>query len=149
MTGEPAAPMPPAGDAYEWFRRGTELLEQGNPAAAAQLLTWVAELEPNVHSVHEARARALYGAKRFDEAEREFRLLVDRAPNDDFACFGLGLSLWRLRRFPEAADCLSMAVVMRPDRADYTAALTQVRATVNARAAAGLDPVGSSDELTP
>ena len=146
MTRELTDPIPPAGDAYDWFRRGSDLLEQGNPAAAAELLAWVVEVEPTAHSGREALARALYGAKRFPDAEREFRLLVDHAPNDDYAYFGLGLSLWRLRRFPEATEYLAMAVVMRPDRADYSAALTQVRATVNARARAGLDPVGHSGE---
>ena len=28
-------PGPPAGDAYDWYRRGTALLESGDPAAAA------------------------------------------------------------------------------------------------------------------
>ena len=45
-------------------------------------------------------------------------------------CFGLGLALWRLRRFPEAADYLAMAAVMRPDRPEYGRALRQVRATL-------------------
>jgi hypothetical protein len=35
---------------------------------------------------------------------------------------------------------------MRPDRSEYTAALRQVRATIAARAEAGLDPVGHPDE---
>jgi tetratricopeptide (TPR) repeat protein len=146
VTGDAAAPVPPSGDAYEWFRRGSALLDQGNAAAAAELLAWAAEQEPGAHSIRETWARALYDAKRYDDAERQFRVLVELAPDDDYACFGLGLSLWRLRRFPEAADYLAMAVVMRPDRPEYAAALRQVRATVAARAEAGLDPVGSPEE---
>lgn len=149
MTGDPAAPVPPAGDAYEWFRRGSALLEQGNAAAAAELLAWAADEEPNAHSIRETWARALYDAKRYEEAARQFRVLVELSPDDDYACFGLGLSLWRLRRFPEAADYLAMAAVMRPDRTEYAASLRQVRATIAAREEAGLDPVGSADEAMP
>ena len=103
----------------------------------------------DAHSVREAYARALFGARRFGEAEREFAALVERSPDDDYAQFGLGLALWRLRRFPEAAEHLAMASVMRPDRDDYSSALRQVRATVAARAEAGLDPVGRPEDQLP
>jgi tetratricopeptide (TPR) repeat protein len=138
--------VPPAGDAYEWFRRGSALLDQGHAAAAAELLAWAAAEEPTAHSIRETWARALYDAKRYEDAAREFRVLVDLAPDDDYACFGLGLALWRLRRFPEAADYLAMATVMRPERPEYGNALRQVRATLAAREDAGMDPVGKPDE---
>jgi tetratricopeptide (TPR) repeat protein len=136
----------PAGDAYDWYRRGTSLLESGNPAAAAELLARAAAEEPTAHSIREAWARALFDARRFDEAAREFGLLVELAPDDDYAQFGLGMALWRLRRFPQAADHLAMAAVMRPDRPEYANALRQVRATLAAREDAGMDPVGRPDE---
>jgi Flp pilus assembly protein TadD len=137
------------GDAYDWYRRGTELLGQGHPAAAAELLAWAVEYEPTAHSVREAYARALFDAARHDEAAREFAVLVELAPDDDYAQFGLGLSLWRLRRFRVAADHLAMAAVMRPDRPEYAAALRQVRATLAARAEAGLPPDGQPGEARP
>ena len=146
MTAATQRPDPPEGDAYDWFRRGTALLESGNPAAAAQLLAWAAEEEPTAHSVREALARALFDARRFADAAREFLVLVELAPDDDYAQFGLGMALWRLRQFPRAADHLAMASVMRPDRAEYAAALKQVRATLAAREHAGLDAVGRRDE---
>lgn len=142
----PDGVLAPAGEAYDWYHRGRTLLEQGNAAAAAELLAWAARAEPDAASIREAWARALFDARRFPEAEREFRVLVDLVPDDDYARFGLGLALWRLRQFPEAAEHLAMAVVMRPDRAEYARALAQVRATIAARAEAGMDPVGSADE---
>lgn len=142
----PDGVLAPAGEAYDWYRRGTALLEQGNAAAAAELLAWAARAEPEAASIREAWARALFDARRFDDAEREFRILVDLVPDDDYARFGLGLTLWRLRQFPEAAEHLAMATVMRPDRSEYARALDQVRATIAARAEAGLDPVGSPEE---
>ena len=149
LTDGPVLQAPrlaPAGEAYDWFRRGTRLLDEGNAAAAAELLAWAAEAEPEAASIREALARALFDARRFPDAAREFARLVDLVPDDDYARFGLGLSLWRLRRFPEAAEHLAMAVVMRPERTEYAAALRQVRATLAARELAGLDPVGSDDE---
>ncbi|HET7902817.1 MAG TPA: tetratricopeptide repeat protein [Candidatus Nanopelagicales bacterium] len=131
-------PGPPAGDAYDWYRRGTSLLESGNAAAAAELLTWAAREEPTAASVRESLARALFDARRFHEAAREFEVLVGLVPDDDYAQFGLGLSLWRVGRFRRAADHLAMASVMRPDRSEYAAALRQVRATLSAREEAGL-----------
>lgn len=146
MTSGAAAPGPPAGDAYDWYRRGTALLEQGNSAAAAELLAWAVDQEPDARSIRETWARALFDSRRFEESAREFRIIVDLAPDDDYAHFGLGLSLWRLRQFPDAAEHLAMAAVMRPDRPEYAAALRQVRATMAAREDAGLDPLGGPDE---
>ena len=137
---DPDRPGPPAGDAYAWYRRGTALLESGNAAAAAELLSWVAREEPTAASVRESLARALFDARRFHDAVREFEVLVDLVPDDDYAQFGLGLSLWRLGRFRRAADHLAMASVMRPDRSEYASALRQVRATLTAREEAGLRP---------
>jgi len=141
-----AEPLPPAGEPYDWFRRGTALLESGNAAAAAELLSWAAREEPQAHSIRESLARALFDARRFDDAAREFGLLVEQSPDDDYAQFGLGMSLWRLRRFRRAADHLAMASVMRPERTEYAAALHQVRATLAAREEAGLQPDGQPGE---
>lgn len=130
----------PEGEPYDWYRRGTSLLEEGSPAAAAELLAWAVDEEPTAASIREAYARALFDTRRYDEAVREFEALCDLVPDDDYAHFGYGLSLWRLRRFHEAQQQLAMASVMRPDRAEYAAALRQVRATLASRAEAGLPP---------
>jgi tetratricopeptide (TPR) repeat protein len=139
-------PNAPGGEPYDWFRRGTDFLDQGNSAAAAELLTWAARAEPNALSIREALARALYDSRRFEEAAREFTRITELAPDDDYAHFGLGLSLWRMRQFPLAAEHLAVAAAMRPDREAYGRALRQVRATLAAREDAGLSPIGSPDE---
>jgi hypothetical protein len=64
--------------------------------------------------------------------------LAERSPAEDYAHYGLGMSLWRLQRFPEARNELAMAAVMRPQRSEYASALAQVRATLRARAQGGL-----------
>ncbi len=130
----------PAGEVYDWFVRGRDLLESGNADAAAELLAHARTLEPDSTSVLEVLARALFDARRYAEAQRRFTELVEAVPDDDYARFGLGLSRLRLGDLGGAVQQLAMAAAMRPARADYQQALRQARATVRAREEAGLDP---------
>jgi Flp pilus assembly protein TadD len=114
------------------------LLDSGNSDAAAVLLQRLRVLDPDSTSVLEALARALFTSRRYDEAADAFGELTERSPADDYAHYGLGMSLWRLQRFPQARDELAMAFVMRPDRSEYGTALTQVKATLRARSEGGL-----------
>jgi predicted Zn-dependent protease len=114
------------------------LLDSGDGAPAAILLERVLAADPGNLAAMEAYARALYDASRFAEAVDAFAALVDRAPDDDYARYGLGLALWRMQRFPQAHDELAMALVMRPQRSEYAQALSQVKATLRARTQAGL-----------
>lgn len=132
----------PAGEPYDWYRRASELVERGDMAAAAQLLEHAIVAEPTAASIRELFSRALFDARRFREAAHSFSVLVELAPDDDYARFGLGMSLWRLQEFSQAADQLAAAVAMRPDSAGYQQALAQVRATQRARAEAGLPADG-------
>lgn len=126
----------PSGDVVDWYHRGLVLLERGDAAAAAQVLGHAHAHEPQAASVREALARALFDARRYDEAAQAFRELAADNPDDDYARFGLGLALWRLGTLELAAEQLSLAVAMRPDRATAVAALGQVQATLRARRAA-------------
>jgi Flp pilus assembly protein TadD len=114
------------------------LLGTGNPAPAAILLERVLADEAGNLAAMEAYARALFDASRFSEAVDAFSAVVERAPDDDYARYGLGLALWRMQRFQEARDELAMALVMRPERTEYAQALSQVKATLRARAEADL-----------
>lgn len=126
----------PAGDVYDWYRRGCRLLDDGHPAAAVELLTRVATAEPTARHVRETLGRARLAARRYADAEADFAALVDSQPDDDYAQLGLGLALARQGRFRESAEHLALAVAMRPDRAEYVAQLRQVRATLRAQAEA-------------
>ncbi|HEU4675021.1 MAG TPA: tetratricopeptide repeat protein [Motilibacteraceae bacterium] len=134
--GQPAtdgADGAPAGELYDWYRRGVALLESGDAAAAAQLLARAHTGAPESASIGEAHARALFDAGRYAAAASAFGELVELVPGDDYARFGLGLSLSRLDRLTAAAEHLALAVAMRPDRREYTQALRHVRATLRAR----------------
>ncbi|GAA2774841.1 tetratricopeptide repeat protein [Kitasatospora cinereorecta] len=126
----------PEGSVYDWFRRGVRLLEQRHPAAAVQLLTRAAEAEPGSRSIREALARAQFDAGSYALALENFRAVAQADPSDDYAQFGWGIAAARLGDFEASAKHLSLAVAMRPDNADYRAALRQTRATLAARAGA-------------
>ena len=123
----------PEGDPLAWYKRGLELLSRGSPAAAAQILQRAATMEPSSRSVREALARAQFDARRYTEAADNFRLIVEASPADDYANFGLGLSLARSGDPASAAEYLALAAAMRPDQKHYTDALHQVRATLHSR----------------
>ncbi|MEV0530925.1 tetratricopeptide repeat protein [Kitasatospora sp. NPDC050463] len=126
----------PAGDVYEWFRRGGKLLAQGNPAAAEQLLARAAAAEPHSRSIREMLARAQFDAGSYAAALENFRAVALADPSDDYAQFGWGVSAARLGDFETSAEHLALAVAMRPDTDYYRAALRQTRATLAARAGA-------------
>jgi tetratricopeptide (TPR) repeat protein len=123
----------PGGGVYEWYTRGLELLRSGSAAAALQLLARAAEAEPASHSVREALARAQFGVRQFGAAAESFRSIVDEEPAEDYARFGLGLSLSRMGDFEGAVEHLALAAAMRPENQDYARELRHVRATLAAR----------------
>ena len=110
-------------DAYMAFQEGTRLLADNNAHAAVVALERARALEPTKGSVREALARAYYRAGRFDAAEEEFLAALDLEPVNDYAHFGVGLCRLRAGDRPGARGHLRHAAVMRPDNADYLAAL--------------------------
>jgi tetratricopeptide (TPR) repeat protein len=128
-------PAAPEGEVYDWYVRGLDLLGGGSPDAAAALLAHAHASEPDSASIREALARALFDARRYEEAATQFTELIARNPNDDYAQFGLGLCHRRLGRVEESVEHLALAAAMRPDRAAYVDALRDARATLRARRA--------------
>jgi tetratricopeptide (TPR) repeat protein len=137
-------PPGPEGDPHAWYQRGLELLSRGSPAAAAQILERAAAAEPGSRSVREALARAQFDARRYAEAADNFRLIVEASPADDYAHFGLGLSLARSGDPASAAEYLALAVAMRPEAKHYANALLAVRARLNARAGEASGPANAA-----
>src|SRR3954466_4732891 len=118
----------PGGGVYEWYQRGLQLLGNGDPAAAAQLLSRAAEAEPSSRSVREALARAQYDAGRYQDAIESFTELIAGNPTDDYAQFGLGMAASRAGELQLAAEHLAPADALRPDQSHYARALRGVRA---------------------
>ena len=112
--------------AYEAYQEGTRLLASDNAHAAVIALERARDLEPDQASVREALARAYFRTARFPAAGREFARTLEIDPVNDYAHFGLGLSLLRQGDRIGARRHLKLAVAMRPDHPDYRRALAKV-----------------------
>jgi tetratricopeptide (TPR) repeat protein len=106
-------------DVYDLYRRGIELLNSGDFAAAAVPLERARTLEPDKASIREALGRALFRSQRYREAAEEFGVLAAAAPTNDYAHFCLGRALQLLGRHREACGPLAIAACLRPDRREY------------------------------
>ena len=90
---ESAGPDP--ADVHTWYTTGMELLAKGSPAAAAHVLQRAVNAEPGSRSVREALARAQFDTGQYAAAAENFRAIIEASPTEDYAYFGLGLSLSR------------------------------------------------------
>jgi Flp pilus assembly protein TadD len=113
---------------YDLYRRGSELLDAGDFAAAAIPLERASKLEPDKTSIREALGRAFFRSGRFERAREEFEAVVERYPVNDYAHFCLGRACEQTGRRQEARRHAALATGMRPDRADYRALHERVRA---------------------
>jgi tetratricopeptide (TPR) repeat protein len=108
-----------AENAYELFKKGSELLEQGDFMAASVPLERARSLEPDKGSIREALGRAYFRSSQFEAARAEFEALVERQPTNDYGLFCLGRALLELGRPRDARKALALAAGLRPDRRDY------------------------------
>jgi tetratricopeptide (TPR) repeat protein len=121
--------QPPADDrdsAYELFRRGSRLLAEHHPGAAAVLLERALALEPGKASILEALGRAYFNQGDHASAADRFGAIVDADPLAHYAHFGLGLSRARLGDDRAARRHLRMAVFLKPESDDYQRALARL-----------------------
>ena len=104
---------------YTLYRRGIELLEDGDFVDAAEPLAEAARRAPEKSSVREALGRAYYRAGRFAQAVIEFEAVVEAHHVDDHAHFCLGRALSKTGDRDRARHHLALASNLRPDRGDY------------------------------
>jgi Flp pilus assembly protein TadD len=104
---------------YSLYRKGVELLEDGNFEQATVPLREVAKRAPEKTSVREALGRALFRSRRYREAAEEFEAVVETHPVNDFAHFCLGRALSETGDTARARHHLALASNLRPDRKDY------------------------------
>src|SRR5262245_35518036 len=104
---------------YSLYRRGMELLEDGDFAEAAVPLQEAARQAPEKSSVREALGRALFRSHHYAEAAREFEAVVETHPVNDYAHFCLGRALTKTGETKRARHHLALASNLRPERRDY------------------------------
>ena len=104
---------------YTLYRRGVELLEDGDFEEATVPLAEAARQAPEKSSVREALGRAYFRSAHYAEAAAEFEAVVETHPVNDFAQFCLGRALTLVGNFERARHHLAIAACLRPERPDY------------------------------
>jgi len=107
-------------DAYDYFREGQKRLRKGMTAQATVPLEKAKRLEPDKASIREALGIAYFRLARWQEAEQEFRTIVeDLQPTDDYAHYALGRTLEQQGRAAEANGHYKLASSMNPASETY------------------------------
>jgi Flp pilus assembly protein TadD len=101
-------------ETYDLFQQGRSHLRAGRPAQATVALEKAKRREPRSRSIREALGIAYFRLGRWEEAEAEFRALVDLAPADEYAHYGLARSLVKQGRRREATPHIKLARSLRP-----------------------------------
>src|SRR6188508_3726737 len=105
--------------AYELFQRGSRMLAERHPGAAAVLLERALALEPGKASILEALGQAYFNQGDHLAAADRFAAIVDADPVAHYAHFGLGRSKSRLGEMTAARRHLRMAVLLKPENEAY------------------------------
>ena len=106
-------------EAYDLFQKGSDQLKQGMAAQATVSLEKAKRLEPDKASIRERLGIAYFRLQRYEEAEAEFRAMLELAPTDDYAHYALGRCLEKQGKAHEANGHYKLANSLRPGKADY------------------------------
>jgi len=108
--------------AYELFREGQSRLRKGMTAQATVPLEKAKRLEPEKASIREALGIAYFRLARWQDAESEFRTIVeDLSPTDHYAHYALGRALEQQGRTTEANGHYKLASSLSPSTEQYRA----------------------------
>jgi Flp pilus assembly protein TadD len=113
-------------DAYEEFQEGRRRLNNGMPAQATVSLEKAKRLEPAKASIREALGIAYFRLRRWEEAEAEFRAVLELSPTDHYAHYALGRTLEKQGRDAEANGHYKLASSMKPSDKQYAARIREL-----------------------
>ena len=113
-------------DAYDNFQEGRRRLKNGMPAQATVVLEKAKSLEPEKASIREALGIAYFRLARWQEAEAEFRAVLDLSPTDHWAHYALGRVLEKQGRASEANGHYKLASSMVPANSQYAARIREL-----------------------
>ena len=99
---------------YSLFQKGRQHLRRGMPAQATVSLEKAKRREPEKASIREALGIAYFRIRRWQEAEAEFRKVLELSPVNDYAHYALGRCLEKQGRAAEANGHYKLARSLRP-----------------------------------
>src|ERR671934_2807654 len=111
---------------YSLFQQGRAHLERGMAAQATVPLEKAKRREPRKASIREALGIAYFRIRRWEEAESEFRAMLELSPADDYAHYALGRCLEKRGRDTEAQGHYKLARSLRPASERYASRIKNV-----------------------
>ena len=113
-------------ETFDLFQQGRAHLRKGRAAQATVALEKAKRREPQSRSIREALGIAYFRLRRWQEAEAEFRKLVELSPTDDYAHYALGRCLEKQGREHEANGHYKLASSLRPGEAAYRSRIREL-----------------------
>jgi Flp pilus assembly protein TadD len=106
-------------ETYDLFQKGKSHLRNGMAAQATVALEKAKRREPEKASIREALGIAYFRIRRYEEAETEFRAVLEISPADHYAHYALGRCLEKQGRDREANGHYKLASSLSPDSQRY------------------------------
>jgi Flp pilus assembly protein TadD len=106
-------------ETYDLFQKGKSHLRNGMAAQATVALEKAKRREPEKASIREALGIAYFRIRRYEEAETEFRAVLDISPADHYAHYALGRCLEKQGRDREANGHYKLASSLSPGSERY------------------------------
>jgi Flp pilus assembly protein TadD len=106
-------------DTYDLYQQGRAHLRKGRAAQATVALEKAKRREPEKASIREALGIAYLRIQRYEEAEEEFRKMLELSPADHYAHYALGRALEKQGRQAEANGHYKLASSLRPQSKHY------------------------------
>jgi Flp pilus assembly protein TadD len=113
-------------ETYELFQQGKAHLKRGMAAQATVPLEKAKRLEPDKASIRESLGIAYFRIHRYEEAEREFRAMLELSPADDYAHYALGRCLEKQGKAHEANGHYKLASSLRPGSQAYESRIREL-----------------------
>src|SRR6184192_2901491 len=107
-------------ETYDLFQQGRAHLRKGRAAQATVALEKAKRREPDKASIREALGIAYLRIQRYEEAEQEFRAVLELSPADHYGHYALGRSLEKQGRDAEANGHYKLASSLRPESTTYS-----------------------------
>jgi Flp pilus assembly protein TadD len=129
-------------ETYDLYQQGRAHLEKGRAAQATVALEKAKRREPEKASIREALGIAYLRIQRYEEAEQEFRAMLELSPADHYAHYGLGRALEKQGKQLEANGHYKLASSLRPQNEHYASRILDLDQE-------GDEPDESGDAETP
>jgi Flp pilus assembly protein TadD len=116
-------------ETYDLYQQGQAHLRKGRAAQATVALEKAKRREPRKASIREALGIAYLRIQRYEEAEEEFRAMLELSPADHYAHYALGRALEKQGKDTEANGHYKLASSLRPQNEHYASRILDLDAS--------------------